>query len=293
MTRFSWDDLRLFLAVEREGGVLQAAEALGVNHTTLYRRLATLEERLGARLIERGGRGVTLTAAGEELLAAAERMNAAADNALLKLTGRDLAPAGTVRVTAPDDLMHYVLIPALPSFNALYPKIQVELVVDNRHLNLTRREADIAVRATAAPQETLVGRRALPVETALFYPAAFAERPRAEWTWAAWEAGAGPAVAAAWMAREAAAEQVILRANSMLNLARAVESGAAAALLPGFLGARLSGVERERLGHPLEEQVAVWVLTHPDLRNAARIRLTTEFIYQQLTSLAAQESREA
>ena len=124
MPDLAWDDLRLFLAIERAGGVLPAAERLAINHTTLYRRLAALETRLGTKLLERGGRGVTLTAAGEELLRTAETMNSAADAALLKLSGQDLEAAGTVRVTAPDDLMHYVLIPSLVEFQGRHPRIK-------------------------------------------------------------------------------------------------------------------------------------------------------------------------
>lgn len=289
MAHLSWEDLRLLLEIERAGGVLPASERMGVNHTTLYRRLAALEEDLGAQLLERGRRGVNLTAAGEELLGAARQMDSAADAALLKLTGRDLAPAGTVRITAPDDLMHYVIIPALSAFHADYPQIRTELVVDNRHLNLTRREADVAVRATPAPQETLVGRQVDLVETGLFLPEAFADRPQVEWEWGAWEDGAGPPPTAAWMARHVAREQVILRSNSMLSLARAVESGVAAALLPSFLGRMLKGVRQQPLAEPtvgsLGGKAGLWVLTHPDLRRAARIRLVTAFLYETLKTL--------
>ena len=228
---------------------------------------------------------MNLTAAGEELLEAARTMNGAADAALLRLSGRDLEPAGTVRVTAPDDLMHYALIPAQATFHGRYPRIRVELVVDNRPLNLTRREADIAVRATRTPQETLVGRKVFDVETGLFAPATFGHTDRADWPWGAWEAGAGPAPTAAWMERMVPHEQVMLRSNSMLNLARAVESGACAALLPVFLGKILGSVTQHPLEEPIHHKASLWVLTHPDLRRAARIRLATTFLYDTLKKL--------
>lgn len=286
MAKTNWDDLRLFHALVEAGGVTAAADRLGLNHTTLYRRLAALEESLGAQLFERRGRSLSLTAAGEELAAAAERMDLAAGEALTRLAGRDLEAAGTVRVTAPDDLMHYAVIPAQAEFQALHPRIKLELAVDNRHLNLTRREADVAVRATAAPQETLVGRRAFEVRTGLFRPAGYATLAWEDWSWAAWEEGAGPVPSASWMAAKVRPDQVRLRANSMLSLARAVESGAGACLLPTFLGRRLNGVIEEPMTEPIEDRTSLWVLTHPDLRRSVRIRLATDFLFAKLRGLA-------
>src|SRR5690606_15542348 len=138
-------DLRTLLAIAREGTLAGAARRLRVNHSTVFRRLRAIEARLGTRLFERQGGSYVTTAAGEDLLRTAERVEAEVEALERRLSGQDLRLTGNLRLTAPDDVAEVLLMPLLAQFRHAYPDISVELAVDNRMLNLTRREADIAV----------------------------------------------------------------------------------------------------------------------------------------------------
>ena len=126
----------------------------------MLRRLASLEKRLGARLFDRLPRGYELTAQGKELRNRLHGVSEQIDSAQRSLSGRDLGVAGAIRITTTDTLMHGLLMPYLAEFRALNPAIQMEIVINNTFLNLTRREADIAVRPSNTVPENLVGRGA-------------------------------------------------------------------------------------------------------------------------------------
>jgi DNA-binding transcriptional LysR family regulator len=154
-----WDDLRYVLAVGNAGSLAGAARTLGVNHTTVLRRIGAFEQRLGVRLFERLPTGYVLTAGGEQLIAAARNIDATVTTLERKLAGQDLRLAGTVRVTTTDTVMGSILPEILAEFRHSHPGIQVEIAVSNLMFNLTKREADVAIRPAADPPETLIGRR--------------------------------------------------------------------------------------------------------------------------------------
>ncbi|HEY9549485.1 MAG TPA: LysR family transcriptional regulator, partial [Kiloniellaceae bacterium] len=182
-------DLRTLLAIAREGSLAGAARRLRVNHSTVFRRLGAIEARLGARLFERQNGSYLTTAAGEDLLRTAERVEAEVEALERRLSGQDLRLTGSLRLTAPDDIAEVLVLPLLAAFRQRYPEITVELVVDNRMLNLTRREADIAVRPTRRPPETLAGRRIASLASAVYGAAGTAaEDPHhPQQRWVAWE----------------------------------------------------------------------------------------------------------
>ncbi|HJU30330.1 MAG TPA: LysR family transcriptional regulator, partial [Hyphomicrobiaceae bacterium] len=144
----SWDDLRVLLAVARHGSLSGAARALGVNHSTVLRRVAALEAAIGTRLFDRLPGGYALTPAGDDMHMVAARLEEEIAAAQRRLAGRDAQPSGTVRVTTIDILALYVLPRHLTSFRAAYPGISIELVIAETPFSLTRREADVAIRAT-------------------------------------------------------------------------------------------------------------------------------------------------
>lgn len=141
-----WDDLRTFLAIARHGTLSAAARALGVTQPTMGRRLAAMEERQGARLLQRLPGRYGLTALGEVVLGHAERIEAEALAAERTITGRDVALEGVVRLTTVDMLAARIVAPALAALQSRHPGIVVELVPDSRSLSLSKREADIALR---------------------------------------------------------------------------------------------------------------------------------------------------
>src|SRR5690554_1981895 len=155
----NWDDLRVFLAVARAGSLSGAARALGVNHSTVFRRIGAFEQMLGVRLFERLPNGYLLTPAGEAMREGALRVEEEIAGLSRKVTRQDLRLSGTVRVTTIDMLAFGLLPRHIAGFRKDYPGIEIELVVGNATLNLGRREADIALRVGSEPPESLVGRR--------------------------------------------------------------------------------------------------------------------------------------
>jgi DNA-binding transcriptional LysR family regulator len=148
-----WGDLKFFLATARRGSTLAAARELGVNQTTIARRIAALEAALSIRLVDRNRDGYRLTEAGAAILAQAERVASEAESVerLVEQGKRDLA--GVIRVTATEMFADVVLTPWLAEFIDIYPDIKVELIATERCLDLGRREADIAIRASHQPRE--------------------------------------------------------------------------------------------------------------------------------------------
>jgi len=272
-------DLRTLLAIAREGTLAGAARRLRVNHSTVFRRLAAIEARLGTRLFERQGGSYATTAAGEDLLRTAERVEAEVEALERRLSGQDLRLTGNLRLTAPDDIAEALLMPLLAEFRQAYPDITVELAVDNRMLNLTRREADIALRPTRRPPENLAGRRVAALASAVYGAAQTAVDPTERWI--AWEEGAGPPLAARWIAERVDRSAVGYRSNSMLNQASAARAGLGLAVLPCFLGD--SDPTLRRVEGPLPELATeLWLLTHPDLQRTARIRVLLDLLYDRL-----------
>src|SRR5262249_24075783 len=141
-----WDDVRYFLAVARGGSVRAAAEGLGVNHSTVLRRIAQLEERLGARMFERLPSGYRLTAAGEEVLEFADQMEASSQRLETRVFGRDQSVRGLLRVTLAPPLATRLLMPDFADFARLHPDIEMEISPSGELANLTNREADVAIR---------------------------------------------------------------------------------------------------------------------------------------------------
>ncbi|MCL4676300.1 MAG: LysR family transcriptional regulator, partial [Pararhodobacter sp.] len=154
-----WDDLRLFLAVARAGSLSGAARSLGVTHSTVFRRIGAFEARLRVRLFDRLPGGYALTQAGEEMRDSVIRIEEEITALALKVTGQDQRPTGTIRITTTDLLAVGVLPRHVAAFRAEWPEIEIEVIVADTVLDLTRREADVALRIGNPGQETLIGRR--------------------------------------------------------------------------------------------------------------------------------------
>ena len=155
----NWDDIRIFLAVARSGQILGAAKKLGLNHTTVSRRLTALEASLNTTLLNRRTNGSELTQAGEEFLHSAERMEAEMLNAHAHLANADIAIAGTIRIGAPDGFGVNFLSPRLARFSTLYPDLTIQLVPVPRSFSLSRREVDIAISVERPETGRLIARK--------------------------------------------------------------------------------------------------------------------------------------
>ena len=146
-----WTDLRYFAAVSRTGGLARAARELGVNHSTVFRRINALETDLGVRLFERAGGRYVLTTAGEEMMATAASVEEQITALDRRISGRDYRLSGTIRVTTTDTIGLWFVQPYLFQFHQHYPGIQVELIISSEFFSLSKREADIAIRPTQNP----------------------------------------------------------------------------------------------------------------------------------------------
>jgi len=283
-----WNDLRLVLAVARAGSLTGAAEALRVNHSTAFRRLGSLEQRLGVRLFERRPGGTYLaTAAGERAAAAAERIETETTALGRDIAGQDVRLTGRLRVTSSETLAFRLLTPAIRRFRDAHPGITVELVIDNRILSLSRREVDIALRVMRPTEGDLHGRK-----LADFAWTAYATLGLAGHTppglealstlpLIGWEEGVRGINAADWLARHVPEAQVVYRTNSVVNQLVAAKAGLGAAVLPCYLGD--PEPDLVRLLDPVPElSRELWIVTHADLRRTARVRAFFDIVGEAL-----------
>lgn len=174
----NWDDARIFLAVARSGQLLGAAKRLGLNHATVSRRVASLEEALGTKLLQRTTTGSELTADGERFLAMAERMEAEAVAARAELAGGGSALSGTVRIGAPDGFGVAFLAPRLGQLATEHPDMRIQLVPVPRSFSLSRREADIAITTERPTEGRLVAAKLVDYTLGLYASAAYASEHR-------------------------------------------------------------------------------------------------------------------
>jgi len=282
MPGIEWDDLRYVLAVAESGSLAGAARRLAVNHTTVLRRVSAFEKRLGLRLFERLPTGYVLTAGGEELIAAAGQIDDAVVSLERKLAGQDLRLSGTVRLTTTDTLMASILPDVLAAFRSAQPGIQIEVALSNLMFNLSKRDADVAIRPVDAPPETLIGRRIAKVAFAVYaspqYLAKHRETERlAGHQWVGPDDSLAGTSVARWMRAELPGSEITLRTDSLLALRQAAQAGLGLAALPCYLGDLSAGLAC--VHRPIAAmETALWILTHKDLRHAARIRAFTEFV---------------
>ncbi len=278
----SWDDFRYVKAIADTRSLSGAAQSLGVNHSTVFRRLGQIEDHLGSRLFERGRAGYALTPCGEEMVRLAERLGEDITSFERKVTGQDLRPSGELRITTNDMVLLHLLTEVLVGFRHAYPEIVLDVVVSNAILNLSRRDADVAVRATYFRPEGLSGHRISSIAWAVF-GAKDARRPgfdpqhAHQHNWIGVSDHSSMARATKWMRDHAGGEvRVVYKANTLLSLAQAAAGGVGLVLLPCFIGAAVPGLVR--LTPPLPElEGEFWLVTHPDLRSTARVRAFVEF----------------
>lgn len=277
-----WNDLRLFLALIRAGSVRAASGALGISHSTVARRVDALERRLGVRLFERSTAGYAVTAAGEHLLKAAERIESELHGVERRLIGQDQRLGGDIRVTMVDALATHLLMPHLTRFTETYPGITLEVVMSYDTLDMSRREADVALRFTQAPPEHLVGRRLVTMHMAHYAAADYLSRHPPEDGGACWIGYARHGEFPPWV-RESAYPRVPAKGvfGSLLLQFEAARAGMGMAMLPCFLADPDPTLRRLPPGvsQPSRD---LWLLTHTDMRTTARLRVFCEFMVETI-----------
>lgn len=283
-----WDGVQSFLTVVHAGSVSAAAGELKVNHSTVLRRLGALEDAFATRLFDRLPTGYALTEAGQDLAEKLTGVNEQIDAAHRELIGQDVEIRGTIRVMSPETLVRGMLMPLISSFCARYPAVQIQLVVGSHTPNLTRREADVAIREADPPSETLIARYIGCVQTALYaskdYLASLpAGATSDDYRWVAPDDLLLHLPASRWMQRRIDPSRIALKADSLGALVDAVCCGIGVGKLLCPLADRQA--ELVQLAPPDPElDMKLWILTHPDLRKVARIRAFTSFMLEELAS---------
>lgn len=292
----NWNDLKLVLAIARAGTLAGGATALGINHSTAYRRLNALEETIGARLFERLPGGIYhSTAEGERVATTAERVETEAAALSRDVLGRDARLTGSLRVTSSETLAYRVLTAELARFRKAHPGIVVELVIDNRVLSLSRREADVAIRVTRPKEPDLHGRKLGDIAWTIYAaPELVAEHgpiavddSLAGRDFIGWGADVGGLAASDWLADRIEPDQIVYRSNSLVNQFTAARAGIGFALLPCYLGDPEPGLVRALATPAAVLTRELWVVTHADLRKTARVRAFFEIVGEGLASQQA------
>lgn len=292
---FDWNDLRHFLAVARHGSTVAAAKALGVSQSTVQRRLAELERRIGRALVIRQATGYRLTELGEALRPDAEAVENAviAFERRLAAAGQDLT--GTIRVTCPEPLVvRMTASPLLDRFYERYPGLRVEFVMSDGYLDLGKGEADIAIRAGEQIDPVLVGRKISDSPWGVYASRGYVARHGRPETVAdiarhavvGLDGALSDHRAARWLRSVAPDARIAARNSSIPGVIYAVKSGVGLATLPTALGDGESDLVRV-LG-PLPDLATHWyLLTHPDLRKTPRVSAFFDFVVEQIKLVRA------
>jgi DNA-binding transcriptional LysR family regulator len=276
----NYRDLRVALAVARSGSLRKAARQLQVSHATVSRHLADLESGLGVRLFERLGDRYVATGAGEDICAVALRVEEEVSGLSRRIAGRDQSLTGIVRVTAPAFLVEPVLMPALTEFCDIHQGIEIQVVSGLTHMNLSKREADLALRVCSSAPADLVGYRLADLAFAVYGIKSDLERCRRREPLAI-VAEDDDRAAPAWWPAKASGVSRRMRANDPSIALSAIRSGLGIGRLACCVGDRLQ--ELHRLPPPFApDSCGLWLLTHRDLRHTARIRAFLDFMTRSI-----------
>ena len=266
----NWDDLRLFLAVARTGSISGAARQLGVQHSTVSRRIRQFETKLGSRLLERKTGRYELTQAGEnvkEASARIEREVLGVDGALL---GKDTQQVGPLKVAALNNMASSVLMPMFASFNRNRPQVELHIIVSNIDASLSQREADVAIRLTNTPIDTLIGKRMVTVASCIYGSRTYLEQLREQGGEPKWIGVDCCGFHKTWTKQLSSGQSYNFYSDDTLLTHSAIREGMGVSILPCFMGD--TDPLLERYGDPDPAyNLGLWVLLHPDLKRTARI----------------------
>lgn len=279
----NWDDIKYFLAVTRAGNVASAAARLGVNHSTVSRRIAALEKRLGVRLFNRLATGLAPTETADNLLGLAEAVEREVHQFTRSASAKDSRLSGRLAITATSVIVQYVLMPMARDFKAAFPDIELKIEASNKVANLVNREADIAIRVTSAPLDTLIGHKLVRNENALYCsPAYLADQGVSE-------ENALERNDLKWIGQhDGNTEQNLhetyfpegkeaCRVDSKMTAIAAALSDLGVIVLPRLIGDAETGLARLP-GARLKSDRDVWILYHRDHRHNAKVRAFVDHV---------------
>lgn len=275
-----WSDFEVVQVIARHASIAKATGALGMSHATLLRRLDQIETRLQTPLFERVRGRYTLTAAGHEIDQAARSMEPIATAADMRARGKDPRPSGEVRLNTSSIVATHLLPAVLAQFGTAFPELRIELATSREHVNLRRRDADVALRIADSVPDWLVGRELGVLRFKVYQrrsgraatPLRDIDELLAQRGWIAFERGALDQKFDRWLAAKVDDSRVVLRVDDFTHAAAMARAGLGIALLPSFIESGLADLQA--LTPPIAAlDTPLWLVTHPDLRNASRIQV--------------------
>ncbi len=298
MNHVRWDDVPLFLALFRERNLLGAGRRLGLDASTASRRLAALEQATGTRLFDRTRHGLAPTAAAEQMLPAAEEMERAATRLANAAQAHEADVEGVVRIAVIPGVADFYLAPRLKELLARHPRLRIELDVRVQVSDLTRREADLALRSIRPQSGELVMKKLL---TARWLAMASADLSKEMGTlrswddarWITWDDDLAHIPSARWVAKHAAGSPPVLRTSSIGSQVAAVKGGLGVALLDEYTPTVHEGIARVRFARSLAPSAAewpvddLWLVGHAALRETPRVAAVWDFLEETIRGAAA------
>lgn len=286
----NWDHLRYFIALARHKTLTKAGKSLRVSHATIYRKIKAFEEELGVTLFENTSNGYVLTSAAEHLLDRMDPIETAIESTLGGLMGMDQRIQGNIRLGTTDTVACKHLAHILPKFQKTYPELMIELKINQDTVSLSKREVDIAIRISREPPPNLIGRKVGSVPFAVFAAESYLEEhgipqfPEQgdHHHFIVLDEQYSELLPKQWLDQQIEKATKVSTVNSMLTLMEMCNAGMGVATLP--IPFVVEGKTHLKTICPIPETVErhVWILTHRDLMRSARIRLTTEFFFQEL-----------
>jgi len=280
-----WNDLSLILAICRTRSVAGAARALGKTRSTIFRNINAIEERTGVRFFDRFDSGYVMTDAGRAAMEHAEVVEAEVRRLELKVLGQDQRLSGRIRISCMDAFAADEAPTIVANFRKLHPGVQVDVSPSYDPANLGKREAEIAIRATRKAPDTAFGRKVSPFRFALYSTEAYmtnaGDRPLGEHDFCFVEGTAAWLVPTVWKTKEEGDRRAVFQCSGAHSVLNATALAMGIALLPCYAGDMDERLIR--VSDPISNlDMELWVLTHPDLRNSAKIRALMSFLYNDL-----------
>ena len=276
--RLSWDDLRVVKVIGEQGRLSLAAEFMGVNNSTLFRRITQIEKTIGITVFDRWRGRYVPTLAGKEIVALAQSIEIEIVGASTRLSDSVADHSGDLRITTSDSLAYHLVIPIIGGFKKQFPAIRAEVLIANQPFNLARGESDIAIRATPAPPENLFGRKVATIAWAKYRrhseppveSGPYMER------WVSYSGSLSRLKAVKLVEGAVSPQDVAYRSDSVVGAAMAIEAGIGIGYLPCMLGDINSSLSRMGdVDTSLSEDL--WILSHPDIRRSGRVQAFMAF----------------
>ncbi|WP_419176819.1 LysR family transcriptional regulator [Desulfosediminicola sp.] len=294
----NWDDYLYFLRVARLGSLSAASKSLQVNHSTVLRRINSLEEKLEARLFERLNSGYVLTQSGKEILSRVDHIEGEFLAIERTISGRDIRYEGKIKLSTTDTLGEYWLPPYVKKFKELQPGIQLDIDIRTDYTDLTKREADIALVAVNRHPEYVVGKSLAPIRLKLYATREYIQthgKPTsheqlAEHRILILNERLGRIGFNEWLKNLVPKSAIALSCNMLTTLYHYTHQGLGIAPLPTYVGDQDKDLVAV-LDVPEKFHHKIWMLTHPDLRNTMRIKAFMQFMYNETAVKGKSASR--